>query len=293
MVKLLIQGSVCPFRQLALGRVEQWLNVDLPRTQSRRVDLLGRMPGGRLLHIELQSTNDRLMPFRMAEYALAIMRRYGAYPTQLVLYVGNQKLRMKPEFRTEGMVCRYHQVDIRNLDGTALLESDRIEDNILAVLAGLEDSVQGIRSILARIAKLRKSLREPALQQLLLTCGIRGLSKVYEGELNSMPAIFDLAKEDELFASYLERGRRTGLEIGLEEGLKKGRVEGARHVVRLVLEKRFGRLPAPIVKRLDKLTDAQVQELAVAIVDARSLQELFGKSRRQHGSTRTKILARQ
>jgi len=50
------------------------------------------MSDGRLLHIELQSSNDKSMAFRMAEYALAIMRRYGQYPVQLLIYVGNQKL---------------------------------------------------------------------------------------------------------------------------------------------------------------------------------------------------------
>ena len=53
-VKLLIQGSGAPFRQLQLGPVVQWMNVDLPRTQNRRVDLLGRMADGRLLHISRQ-----------------------------------------------------------------------------------------------------------------------------------------------------------------------------------------------------------------------------------------------
>jgi hypothetical protein len=75
------------------------------------------------------------MAFRMAEHALAIMLRYGRYPVQLLIYVSNQKLCMTPELRTEGMVCRYRQVDIRSLDAAALLAGDRVEDNILAVLA--------------------------------------------------------------------------------------------------------------------------------------------------------------
>ena len=105
LVKLLIQGSGGPLRQLQLAPVVEWLNSDLPRTQSRQVDLLGRMSDKHLLHIELQATNLRSMRFRMAEYALAITRRYGQYPVQLPIYVGNPPLRMTPEYRTEGMVC--------------------------------------------------------------------------------------------------------------------------------------------------------------------------------------------
>jgi len=282
LIKLLIQGSGAPFRQLRLGPVAQWLNVDLPRTQNRQVDLLGRMDDGRLLHIELQSTNQRSMPFRMAEYALAINRRYGQYPVQLLIYVGNPKLRMRPEFRTEGMVCRYRQVDIRSLDATALLASDRIEDNILAVMAGLEDSVEGIRSILVRIAKLPEPLRGEALHHLLLTCGIRGLTRVCEKELRTMPITFDLSK-DELFASYIERGRLKGERQGRLKGERQGRLEGEKEgvkkVVLLQLEKRFGRLPASIAKRLARLSDAEARKLALAIIDAKSLKELFGNCR--------------
>jgi hypothetical protein len=54
LVKLLIQGSDEPFQQLQLGPVAEWLNVDLPRTQSRQVDLLAKLSDGRLLHIELR-----------------------------------------------------------------------------------------------------------------------------------------------------------------------------------------------------------------------------------------------
>ena len=277
LIKLLIQGSGVPLRQLGFGPVKQWLNVELPRTQSRRVDLLGKLSDGRLLHIELQSTNDRTMPFRMAEYALAIMRRYGGYPVQLLIYVGIPKLRMTPEFRTDGMLCWYWQVDIRSLDAVALMESGRIEDNILAVFAGLKDSAEGIRRILMRIAKLRKPLREPAPQQLLLTCGLRGLGEVYERESKKMPIVMDLSK-DPLFARYFERERRQGRKEGMALVRRKereGRTEAFREVVRQLLEKRFGRLPPRLARRVGKLSDAEAKKLALAIIDARSLKELF------------------
>ena len=307
LVKLLVQGAEGPLRQLNLGPVTEWLNVDLPRTQNRRVDLLGKLPDGRLLHIELQSTNDRTMPFRMAEYALAILRRYGQYPVQLLIYVGNPRLRMKSEFRTEGMTCRYRQVDIRSLDAAALLAGDRIEDNILAVLAGSQDSAGGIRAVLRKIAKLKRPLRQEALHNLLLTCGVRGLSKVYERELKEMPITMDLS-HDPLFAEYLERGRAKGEKQGLREGQKKGLLEGqkkgllegqkqglregqkiglregqkmgAKQLVKLLLEKRFGPLPPAITKRLTKLSEAQTQKLALATVDAKCLDELFPEPRR-------------
>ena len=41
----------------------------------------------------------------------------------------------------------------------------RLQDSILAVLAGLNDSVQSIRAILVRIAKLKEPLRDEALHR--------------------------------------------------------------------------------------------------------------------------------
>jgi hypothetical protein len=38
-----------------------------------------------LIHIELQSSNDKTLPFRMAEYSLAIHRKYAQFPKQYVL----------------------------------------------------------------------------------------------------------------------------------------------------------------------------------------------------------------
>ncbi|MES1261673.1 MAG: hypothetical protein ABUS49_08055, partial [Acidobacteriota bacterium] len=68
--------------------VAKWHNVELPKVQNRRVDLLAELTSGELLHIELQSAGAPDMPLRMLEYGVGIWRRYGRFPRQLVLYVG-------------------------------------------------------------------------------------------------------------------------------------------------------------------------------------------------------------
>lgn len=312
LLKLLVQGSGGePFRQLQLEKVSALLNVDLPRTQDRRVDLVYRTVSGRLVNIEVQSTNDPLMPLRMAEYGLAIMRKYGRYPQQLVLYVGNEPMHMRSGFRTEGMSCQYKLVDIRSLDGPALLATDTIADNMLALLTGLDDPVTGIRTVLGRIMRLRRDLQRSALEQFLLTCQMRGLEGVAIRELGAMPQTLQIDIEkwpflQEAFAKKLDkevrkkvrretarlreeqaerlrvegvRLREQGREKGLEEGREEGREEGLKDALRLLLNKRFGRLPAAVTKRIAAMSDAEVKELTLAILDANSLKELFGKSR--------------
>ena len=53
-----------------------------------------------------------------------------------------------------------------------------VADNILAVLARLDNSVQAIQTIVEKIAKLESPLKESASQQLLLICGLRGLEPI-------------------------------------------------------------------------------------------------------------------
>ena len=76
----------------------------------------------------------------------------------------------------------------------------------------------------------------------------------------------------------VRQGVAQGVRLGVEQGVRQGVEQGVKQMLRLQLEKRFGRLPASVLKRLDLLSDAQAQELVLAVIDAKSLKELFGSS---------------
>jgi hypothetical protein len=104
-------------RALAGTAVTRWLDVELPKMQNRRLDLLGETVDGGLVHVELQGSHDASMPLRMAEYCLGVFRLFGRFPQQVVLYVGEPQLRMKSELRGPGVLFEYRLIDIRALDG--------------------------------------------------------------------------------------------------------------------------------------------------------------------------------
>jgi hypothetical protein len=81
-LKTLLQHSPNSIiRQITGTSIERWHNVEIPRVEQMRVDLLGEGANGELVHIELQSTNDPLMALRMAEYSLRIPALvYGKEP---------------------------------------------------------------------------------------------------------------------------------------------------------------------------------------------------------------------
>src|SRR5580700_5292408 len=97
-LKLLLRGSAkLTMRELTGTAVEKWLDVELPKVQNIRVDLLGETSERGLVHLELQSANDVVMPLRMAEYCLSVFRLFGKFPSQVLLYVGEAPLRMESE----------------------------------------------------------------------------------------------------------------------------------------------------------------------------------------------------
>jgi hypothetical protein len=91
-LKLLLRGSASRMvRELAGSAVEKWLDIELPKVQNPRLDLLGEAQDGSLVHLELQSTNDTDMPLRMAEYCLGVYTQFRKFPRQVVLYVGKAR----------------------------------------------------------------------------------------------------------------------------------------------------------------------------------------------------------
>jgi hypothetical protein len=173
-LKLLLRRSAQrTIRELIGADIEKWIDVELPKVQNPRADPLGETASGDLVHMELQSGNDPLMPLRMAEYFLGILRVFGRFPRQVLLYIGEPPLRMESELRGPDVLFRYRTIDIREIDGDRLLESDGVGDKVIAVLTRLRDRRQALRRIVSRLAGLPPEERREALDQLLILadCG--------------------------------------------------------------------------------------------------------------------------
>ena len=278
-LKVLLRGSAkLTMRELTGVVVEQWLDVELPKVQNTRVDLLGKTADRGLIHLELQSTNDAAMPLRMAEYCLGVFRRFGKFPRQVLLYVGEAPLQMGDELRGPDLWFRYRAIDIRDLDGERLLESEDIGDNVIAVLARLRDHKDAVRRIVERIAGLAAGERQTALAQLLILAGLRHLEETVEREARKMPIFIDILENKVLGREY-KRGRQEGLQEGLQEGELKGKLEGKLEgelkVLRRLIEKRFGAIPGWAEERLAGQSAADLEELSVRVLDAQSIEDLL------------------
>jgi glycosyltransferase A (GT-A) superfamily protein (DUF2064 family) len=214
------------------------------------------------------------MALRMAEYTLRIYRRFKKFPRQVVLYVGEERLRMPASLDGPAFSAQYTLIDIRNIDASLLLASPRIEDNLLAVLAGLQNQRDTVRLILSRIAELDEPERRVAFERFLIISGLRRLAPTVEEEAQKMPILNDIM-DHEVIGPAIRKGIQQGLEQGREEGLEQGQQLGRQKVVRRLLQKRFGSVPAWVEPRLTRLSAAELDDLAVRVYDVSRLEELF------------------
>jgi hypothetical protein len=87
-----------------------------------------------LLHIELQTENDRKMLERMALYHILLWSIYKLPVMQYVLYIGKKKLGMKNKLKHFGVDYRYNLLDIRSIDCEIFLKEQTSEGVVLSVL---------------------------------------------------------------------------------------------------------------------------------------------------------------
>jgi hypothetical protein len=103
---------------------------------------------------------------------------------------------------------------------------------------------------------------------------LRKLSAVLAEEIKKMPVTFNLA-EDPVFGPPYRGGLQEGLKEGIKEGIKAGRDLGRKELMRSLMEKRFGPLPAWVDERVRKASGEQIDELAMRILDCPTLDQLL------------------
>src|SRR5215469_9786365 len=261
--KLTLQHVDVAMRELVGSAVSSWKNVEFPQVRASRADLLGETKAGELVHIELQSGNTKDMVIRMLEYGLAALRKHRRYPTQVCLYVGEKLPKMKRELRGPKLKYSYRLVDVRDLDGERLLKSGRVDDNIIALLAGISDQREAARVVVQRIRRLREGERQSVLARLVILAGLRKtLGKMVEEEARKVPILNDIL-DHEVVGPEIKKGIQVGRQ---KEGLT---------ILRRLIKKRFGSVPNWAEERLAKLSAKELEELSVRLLDAKSIESLL------------------
>jgi predicted transposase YdaD len=115
---------------------------------------------------------------------------------------------------------------------------------------------------LARIANLSGTAQTEALTTLLILAGLRHLQPLVREETQQMAITLDIENNPFLRDVF-------------EEGRQEGQIEGERALVRRLLERRFGVLPAWVEERIAAADPTALEQLGLRLLDATSLEEVF------------------
>ncbi len=227
-----IQEILPKFIQILTGKsATKLLDTSLPEVKDRRVDFLVELEDGRIFHLELQTTNDKNMPFRMLEYYTLISQKYPSKDIlQMVLYLGEKPLKMKNKIQKENIKFNYILKDIKDIKCEELLESEDLTDKILAVLCNVENPSKYFREILTELSKLPERERRDYLKKLLNLLSYRPKLMIeFKKEEDKMPLTID-RETMEKHPLYKD---------GKLEGIREGKLEAKKEDI-IKLHKKTG-----------------------------------------------------
>ncbi|WP_457624212.1 hypothetical protein [Persephonella sp.] len=202
------------FVQLLTGqRGTKLLDNTFPAVKERKADLILELEDGSIFHLEMQTKNDKNMPFRMLEYYTLLKQKYPDKPiNQMVLFVGDGKLNMPDSLQVDNLHFGYQVVDIKTIECKELLESDSLEDKILAVLCDVKDFERYIKTVVGELVKLPEKERADYIRKLLISLDYRPKLKVRLKNLmeeRKLPLTIteEMAKKDPFFDLGFKKGK--------------------------------------------------------------------------------------
>lgn len=261
----LLQNIPKRFTELLTGkRITEVLDPTFPSVSERVADFIGRLEGGRLIHVELQLQHDPTLPQRMIEYLLRIKERYREIPLQLILWLGEGLPPYKERITIGPLTYSCKVKDIKDISCDSLLKSNDPNDNLLAVLCKRKEGFW--ERLSERLVRLPQTKRKAYIQKLAYLVKLRkDITLEYEAlrkELSPMPIVIDLEKDP----AY-----KKGIKKGIEKGIEKGLILDAQELVIEALEERFGFVLERIKDRIKAIEDRAIlkglHRLAIRVKD--------------------------
>ena len=266
------------------------IETEFQRIEDRRADLIAQMWGEEgefILHIEIQNSNDTMMPWRMLRYRSEIGHTYPLIDVrQYLIYIGKPALTMTGVIHQTGLNFHYRIIDMHCIDCQTLLAQDDPDALVLAILCDFKgkEPREVVHYILDRLKCLTAGneirFRE-YLRMLEILSTNRDLEKTIEEEekmlsevdYNKLPSYrIGIQKGIE---KGIEKGVEQGIEQGLKQGIEQGLQQGEYSLLKRQLIRRFGPLPDWADESLLNATQAQLESWGEQIFDAKSLEDLL------------------
>lgn len=195
---------------------------------------------------------------------------------------------------------RYLLIDRSSYDGGHLgaqfnlvaalfrLEQFRNAEDLVDIVASLAEwlnagECEPLRTSLVRwiAARLRHQLKSP---NMVLPSDLAEVRTMFTRKFETLADEWEHNGIQKGLLQGLQQGRQEGKQEGLQEGRQEGRQEGwqegqlqaDRSRLRFLLHKRFGQLPPAVAAAIDAATTDQLERWFEHLLDATSLDQLFG-----------------
>lgn len=177
---------------------------DLQHTKERKPDALkmvtDRVGETYVLQVEFQVKDESDLVYRMAEYSIMLMRKYGKPVKQFVVFL-REKVAIPMEINTEDHRYRYQAVRISEASYQLFLRSDNPEVNMLGILASLgsDDPGSAVRAIVNQINSSADGelLRDKYFKQMRIFVQLRTHVEPYF--IKAMQSVSTFFKEEKDF----------------------------------------------------------------------------------------------
>jgi predicted transposase YdaD len=237
-------------------------------------------PGGSeqrpVVILEVQMHPDRRFHRRLAAETFRFLQQHEEVKhLQVLVLLARQRLALGSS--QPPLLRRFLERDVTWVDLQALARRPDLDPQ-LALLTLPVQKEPDLGPCSQRILALRPDLMELILP--ILSERFQGLST--SQIMATLGISKDFWRHTRAFQDILEEGRQEGVELGrqegveqgLEQGLEEGRRREARVLALRLLERRCGPLSATTSGRIEALSLAQLEELALASLDFRSAEDL-------------------
>ena len=239
-----------------------------------------------LLHVENQSRTEADFAFRMFKYAALLHIKYRLPVYSVVIFSHDTPLRREPNryamklFGKTRLQCEFTVVQLNRLSWRKFIQTPNPVAAALMTKMRIapKDRLRVTREIVRMIATLKL---DPARSSLIANF-MDAYLKLTAAELKQYERKYgaEQTQEEKSVIELLPHTRYAGWKDGMEEG-SHDRAEGI--AIRL-FEKRFGAVKKQIRKRFDQLSDEQLSDLCVALLDFSSPADLEDWIARQAAS---------
>jgi hypothetical protein len=214
------------------------VKLDIHRTIERLPDFLKKVRNPKmqeefLLHLEIQTTDDREMLYRMHEYHSLLFRKFKLRIEQIVIYTGEGKSKMSNFYEDDAYKISYKLFSLQDISYKTFLESDKPEELLLTVLANFEQLKPEIiiEKILTRAQMITNETfsLEKFVSQFEVISKLRNLDQLFKTIIDKiMPLEINI---EELY--LFKKGELKGEKKGLKKGELKIKIKTVKALIKI------------------------------------------------------------